>query len=108
MLAVCTINSTHGTQCNFQKIFLSLYKLFLAICRYFHSIPFLLNGISVPLWTKIALFVTIEVIWNIFPSNAVSSIVLLLSHVFVLWAIWARSAPFSSVCVFMVICFSIK
>jgi alpha-1,3-mannosyltransferase len=48
---------------------------------YFHTIPFILLGNSVSLVYKLLVFVLIEVCWNIFPSNAFSSALLLVCHI---------------------------
>lgn len=47
---------------------------------YFHSLPFLLWLAPLPTYVRLALFVTIEVVWNVFPSTSITSAALWLAH----------------------------
>jgi alpha-1,3-mannosyltransferase len=51
---------------------------------YFHTLPHLLWTTSFPAWFNVLIIATIEVVWNIFPSNPVTSAVLLLCHICIL------------------------
>ncbi|CAA7044221.1 unnamed protein product [Microthlaspi erraticum] len=55
---------------------------------YFYSLPFLLWRTSFPTWLRLILFVGIELCWNVYPSTAVSSALLLSLHLTVLWGLW--------------------
>ncbi|KAK3160480.1 hypothetical protein QOZ80_1BG0060040 [Eleusine coracana subsp. coracana] len=55
---------------------------------YFYSLPFLLWKTCFPTALRIILFVGVEVCWNIFPSTAYSSLLLLFLHVAILFGIW--------------------
>lgn len=59
---------------------------------YFHMIPLLLWKTNLPTGLRLALWFVIEVCWNIFPSNAYSSVLLLLSHFCILVALWRSQA----------------
>lgn len=48
---------------------------------YFFSLPFLLWQTSHSLALKLGLFTCIEICWNVFPASAVSSSLLLMSHI---------------------------
>jgi len=54
---------------------------------YFHSLPFLLYITNWPIWTQVAIFAAIEIVWNIYPANAISSSVLLFAHLCLLLSI---------------------
>jgi len=52
---------------------------------YYHQLPLLLFSMTkVPLWLKLAIMAGIEIIWNIFPSNSVTSICLTVMHIVLL------------------------
>ena len=59
------------------------------LCRYFHTIPLLLWCTRLPTAAKLALWLAIEVIFNIYPSTAVSSLALLSCHAVILFSLWA-------------------
>lgn len=61
---------------------------------YFHTIPFLLLRTSISFPLKLLLFCGIEIVWNIFPSTAISSGVLLMSHVSMMYSYWKYPAPY--------------
>ncbi|KAL1312643.1 hypothetical protein HN51_039238 [Arachis hypogaea] len=58
---------------------------------YFYSLPYLLWRTQYPTLLRLILFVGVEVCWNIFPSNNLSSALLLWLHLVILWGLW--SAP---------------
>jgi alpha-1,3-mannosyltransferase len=58
---------------------------------YFHSIPFLLWQTKLPVVVRVALFVVIEIAWNVFPSTVASSSMLLGAHLVLLSALWRAS-----------------
>ncbi|GMY16895.1 dol-P-Man:Man(5)GlcNAc(2)-PP-Dol alpha-1,3-mannosyltransferase [Fagus crenata] len=58
---------------------------------YFYSLPYLLWRTPFPTWLRLILFVGVEICWNIYPSNAYSSSLLLCFHLVILWGLW--SAP---------------
>jgi len=51
---------------------------------YYHSLPFLLWSTQYPTIIRILILVLIEICWNIFPSTLLSSMTLLLCHIFLL------------------------
>lgn len=51
---------------------------------YFHSIPFLLWYVDFSLFLRCVLFLLIERCWNVYPSNAISSLSLLVAHLVLL------------------------
>lgn len=55
---------------------------------YFYTLPLLLWWTSLPDPARIALWVVIEVLWNVFPSTATSSLALLFCHCSLLVALW--------------------
>ena len=56
---------------------------------YFHTLIFLLWFISsFPVVLKIILLISIEICWNIYPSNSVSSLVLFGCHLTILGGLW--------------------
>ena len=59
------------------------------LCRYFHTIPLLLWCTRVPTAVKLSISVAIEIIFNIFPSTALSSLALLVCHSLLLFSLWA-------------------
>ncbi|KAL3644778.1 dolichyl-P-Man:Man(5)GlcNAc(2)-PP-dolichol alpha-1,3-mannosyltransferase [Castilleja foliolosa] len=58
---------------------------------YFYSLPYLLWRTPFPTWLRLILFVTVELCWNVYPSNAYSSALLLGAHLVILGGLW--SAP---------------
>ncbi|XP_057718351.1 dol-P-Man:Man(5)GlcNAc(2)-PP-Dol alpha-1,3-mannosyltransferase [Arachis stenosperma] len=58
---------------------------------YFYSLPYLLWRTQYPTLLRLILFIGVEVCWNIFPSNNLSSALLLCLHLVILWGLW--SAP---------------
>lgn len=61
---------------------------------YFHTIPFLLLRTTTPALYKVFVFCAIEVCWNIFPSNWITSSCLLLMHMVMLWSFWRHKAAY--------------
>ena len=59
------------------------------LCRYFHTIPLLLWCTRLPTAVKLSLWLAIEVVFNIFPSTASSSLALLVCHAVILFSLWA-------------------
>mmetsp|Transcript_29334 Transcript_29334/g.56302 ORF Transcript_29334/g.56302 Transcript_29334/m.56302 type:complete len:418 (-) Transcript_29334:249-1502(-) len=57
-------------------------------CWYFHTIPYLLWCTNIPTPIRICLWAAIEVIWNVFPSTAVSSAGLWVCHLTILVGLW--------------------
>ncbi|KAJ1282394.1 hypothetical protein BS78_03G048500 [Paspalum vaginatum] len=55
---------------------------------YFYSLPFLLWKTRFPTPLRIILFLGVEVCWNIYPSTAYSSLLLLCLHICILLGIW--------------------
>lgn len=55
---------------------------------YFYSLPFLLWKTTFPTPVRLAIFVGVELCWNVYPSTPVSSVVLLLCHVSLLGGLW--------------------
>ncbi|KAJ1412630.1 Glycosyltransferase, ALG3 [Sesbania bispinosa] len=58
---------------------------------YFYSLPYLLWRTSYPTLLRLSLFMGVEICWNIYPSNNISSALLLCLHLIILWGLW--SAP---------------
>ncbi|XP_057439290.1 dol-P-Man:Man(5)GlcNAc(2)-PP-Dol alpha-1,3-mannosyltransferase [Lotus japonicus] len=58
---------------------------------YFYSLPYLLWRTRYPTLMRLILFVGVELCWNIYPSNSISSALLLCLHLIILWGLW--SAP---------------
>nr|KYP51023.1 putative dolichyl-phosphate-mannose--glycolipid alpha-mannosyltransferase [Cajanus cajan] len=58
---------------------------------YFYSLPYLLWRTHYPTLLRLILFVGVELCWNIYPSNSLSSALLLCLHLIILWGLW--SAP---------------
>ncbi|KAG5072925.1 hypothetical protein AAZX31_03G193000 [Glycine max] len=58
---------------------------------YFYSLPYLLWRTNYPTLLRLILFVGVELCWNIYPSNSLSSALLLCLHTIILWGLW--SAP---------------
>eukprot|EP01026_Neomeris_dumetosa_P022717 TRINITY_DN1957_c1_g1_i6.p2 TRINITY_DN1957_c1_g1~~TRINITY_DN1957_c1_g1_i6.p2 ORF type:complete len:404 (+),score=32.81 TRINITY_DN1957_c1_g1_i6:178-1389(+) len=55
---------------------------------YYHTIPFLLWSTPFYLPFKLLLWILIEIVWNIYPATAQSSLLLLLCHVTLLVGLW--------------------
>ncbi|GAB4832355.1 dolichyl-P-Man:Man(5)GlcNAc(2)-PP-dolichol alpha-1,3-mannosyltransferase [Ancistrocladus abbreviatus] len=55
---------------------------------YFFSLPYLLWKTSFPTLLRLALFIGVEFCWNVYPSNAYSSVMLLCIHLIILWGLW--------------------
>jgi alpha-1,3-mannosyltransferase len=55
---------------------------------YFHSIPFLLWCGNLSTAERLATWMCIEVIWNVYPSTPASSLMLLACHVVMLKGMW--------------------
>lgn len=55
---------------------------------YFYSLPYLLWRSSLPTYLRLIIFGVIEACWNIYPSNSISSFVLLICHLTLLWGLW--------------------
>ncbi|KAK1277750.1 Dol-P-Man:Man(5)GlcNAc(2)-PP-Dol alpha-1,3-mannosyltransferase [Acorus gramineus] len=45
-------------------------------------------------WCKLILFFTVEICWNIFPSNLYSSLALLCTHLLILWGLWIAKCEY--------------
>lgn len=58
---------------------------------YFYSLPYLLWRTRYPTLLRLILFMGVELCWNIYPSNTLSSALLLCLHLIILWGLW--SAP---------------
>ncbi|KAK7396878.1 hypothetical protein VNO78_18040 [Psophocarpus tetragonolobus] len=58
---------------------------------YFYSLPYLLWKTKYPTLLRLILFMGVELCWNIYPSNNLSSALLLCLHLIILWGLW--SAP---------------
>lgn len=54
----------------------------------YHQLPYLLWQTKFPTTLRIALLVAIEVVWNIFPSNAYGSFTLFICHLTILYGLW--------------------
>jgi len=55
---------------------------------YYHTLPHLLWLTPYPTPVRIILFFIIEVMWNIFPSNPGSSLILFICHLLILIGLW--------------------
>ncbi|XP_045804680.1 dol-P-Man:Man(5)GlcNAc(2)-PP-Dol alpha-1,3-mannosyltransferase-like [Trifolium pratense] len=58
---------------------------------YFYTLPYLLWRTRYPTLVRLILFVGVELCWNIYPSNNISSALLLCLHLIILLGLW--SAP---------------
>ncbi|XP_035538681.1 dol-P-Man:Man(5)GlcNAc(2)-PP-Dol alpha-1,3-mannosyltransferase-like [Juglans regia] len=58
---------------------------------YFYSLPYLLWCTPFPTLLRLILFMGVEICWNVYPSNAYSSALLMCLHLVILWGLW--SAP---------------
>jgi len=61
---------------------------------YFYSLPFLLWKTRFQTPLRIILFLAVEFCWNIYPSSAYSSLLLLFSHLCILFGIWFAPAEY--------------
>ncbi|KAL9933614.1 hypothetical protein V8E36_007272 [Tilletia maclaganii] len=59
---------------------------------YAHQIPFLLWRAELPLLLQVLIPISIELAWNTFPSTAISSLILLFSHLTLLLGLWRAHA----------------
>ncbi|MCO5579561.1 hypothetical protein L7F22_033418 [Adiantum nelumboides] len=55
---------------------------------YFDSLPYLLWRTPFPTFLRLIIFGVIEACWNIYPSNSISSVVLLACHLTLLLGLW--------------------
>jgi len=60
---------------------------------YFHTLPFLLWSTSIPTLISLIFMLLIEVVWNVFPSNAYTSLLLFFVHGTLLFYLWRASTP---------------
>ena len=76
--------------CNFIGITFARSLHYQFYVWYFHQLPFLLFTArdALPLYIGVPILIAVEVIWNIFPSNAISSISLQIAHWAVLFALF--------------------
>lgn len=58
------------------------------VSRYFHTLPFMLWQLPLPDAVRLGMWLMIEAIWNVFPSNALTSLALLLLHSFIGIQLW--------------------
>ena len=63
---------------------------------YFHTVPLLLWAVRIPTVLRVGLWALIEVIWNVYPPRALTSATLLVCHVILLAALWARPVTLSA------------
>lgn len=63
------------------------------ICRYFHMLPFLLLRTRLPLWLGVGILVCMELLWNLYPSSAISSGAILVLNFLITAAQWLLLAP---------------
>uniref|UniRef100_A0A0R0F131 dolichyl-P-Man:Man5GlcNAc2-PP-dolichol alpha-1,3-mannosyltransferase n=1 Tax=Glycine max TaxID=3847 RepID=A0A0R0F131_SOYBN len=56
---------------------------------YFYSLPYLLWRTNYPTLLRLILFVGVELCWNIYPSNSLSSVLLLCLHLIILLGLWS-------------------
>ncbi|KAM6540973.1 hypothetical protein CsatB_005420 [Cannabis sativa] len=61
---------------------------------YFYSIPYLLWKTRYPTLLRVLLFIGIEFCWNVYPSNAFSSALLLCLHLVILFGLWSAPSEF--------------
>ncbi|KAJ2715164.1 dolichyl-P-Man:Man(5)GlcNAc(2)-PP-dolichol alpha-1,3-mannosyltransferase [Coemansia spiralis] len=54
---------------------------------YAHMLPYLLYKTGLPLGVQLALWLAIEIAWNVYPSTSVSSVAMLVAHITVLVAV---------------------
>eukprot|EP01103_Thecamoeba_quadrilineata_P014516 TRINITY_DN4345_c0_g2_i1.p1 TRINITY_DN4345_c0_g2~~TRINITY_DN4345_c0_g2_i1.p1 ORF type:complete len:422 (+),score=25.32 TRINITY_DN4345_c0_g2_i1:26-1291(+) len=84
--------------CNFIGIMFSRSLHYQFYVWYFHSLPYILfHDVTVlPSLFKVVLFLVIEVVWNIYPPNAISSAILFGAHLTVLLGLWSSRPPFKT------------
>lgn len=63
-------------------------------CWYFFTLPFLLFQTNLPNVLSVFIMGAIEYSFNVFPATAISSLILQLSHVILLFALWTSKIPF--------------
>jgi alpha-1,3-mannosyltransferase len=63
-------------------------------CWYFFTLPFLLFQTNLPNVLSVFIMGAIEYSFNVFPATAISSLILQLSHVILLLALWTSKIPF--------------
>lgn len=61
---------------------------------YFYSLPYLLWKTYFPTPLRIILFIGVELCWNIYPSTAYSSLLLLFLHIAILFGLWSSRAEY--------------
>ncbi|XP_054804253.1 dol-P-Man:Man(5)GlcNAc(2)-PP-Dol alpha-1,3-mannosyltransferase isoform X2 [Prosopis cineraria] len=61
---------------------------------YFHSLPYLLWRTNYSTLTRLILFMGVEMCWNIYPSNSLSSGLLLCLHLTILWGLWSAQPDY--------------
>ncbi|KAK4273199.1 hypothetical protein QN277_021647 [Acacia crassicarpa] len=61
---------------------------------YFHSLPYLLWRTNYPTLMRLILFMGVEMCWNIYPSNSLSSGLLLCLHLIILWGLWSAQPDY--------------
>ncbi|XP_025878911.2 dol-P-Man:Man(5)GlcNAc(2)-PP-Dol alpha-1,3-mannosyltransferase isoform X1 [Oryza sativa Japonica Group] len=61
---------------------------------YFYSLPFLLWKTRFPTFVRVILFLAVELCWNIYPSTAYSSLLLLFIHISILFGLWSSPAEY--------------
>ncbi|XP_059625695.1 dol-P-Man:Man(5)GlcNAc(2)-PP-Dol alpha-1,3-mannosyltransferase [Cornus florida] len=59
---------------------------------YFYSLPYLLWRTPFPTLLRLVLFVGVEFCWNVYPSNAYSSVLLFCIHFLILYGLWIAPA----------------
>lgn len=60
---------------------------------YFHTIPYLLWHINIPIIIKLFIFICIEIAFNIYPAIPLSSAVLQICHIVILLGLFFTPAP---------------
>ncbi|XP_057858603.2 dol-P-Man:Man(5)GlcNAc(2)-PP-Dol alpha-1,3-mannosyltransferase isoform X2 [Cryptomeria japonica] len=94
----CNLDAEHITTVMFVGNFIgiicarSLHYQFYS--WYFYSLPFLLWKAPFPTPLRLLLFFGVEICWNIYPSNAISSFILLLFHLIILWGLWRAPSEY--------------
>ncbi|KAI9080348.1 hypothetical protein K1719_037742 [Acacia pycnantha] len=61
---------------------------------YFHSLPYLLWRTNYPTPMRLILFMGVEMCWNIYPSNSLSSGLLLCLHLIILRGLWSAQPDY--------------
>jgi alpha-1,3-mannosyltransferase len=61
---------------------------------YFHTLPFLLWKTHLPIMMRVLILLAIEVCWNVYPSTMWSSLLLLISHLITLIAVYFADFQF--------------